>query len=93
MKGIRKGSLVVVDWLDTHTPHTGWTPPASEDFKPAPVRSVGFVMNADRHAITLAGDGQPKDPHKAEVNRPITIPVGMVTRVRVVRLSRCEVVG
>lgn len=92
MSAIRRGSLVIVDWLDAHTPSPGWDAPKRKDFKPERVRSVGFVVNADAKALTLCGDGAPKRPHKDSVNRPITIPLGMITRVREVRLSECRVI-
>lgn len=79
---MRKGQLVIVDWLDAHTPDNGWDAMDPDDFKASPVRSVGFVMNVDKHAISLAADGNPKRPHLDSVNRPITIPLGMITRIR-----------
>ena len=88
---LRRGSLVIVDWLDTHT-DAGWQAPDELDVKPAPVRSVGFVVAATAEALVLAGDGAPKNPHKDEVNRRITIPAGMVKCVRSVCISKCEVV-
>ena len=82
---VRRGAVVIVDWLDAVTEAAGWGP--HDKGGPSKVRSVGFLMSWDKAAIVLAGDGAPKDPHKDEVNRTITIPLGMVQRVREVRLS------
>jgi hypothetical protein len=92
-KGIKVGQIVIVDWLDAHTPDNGWDSPKSADLDPSLVRSAGTVVSANAKAIALAGDASPDyNPDDDDsVNRTIVVPWGMVTCVRVVPLPRCEV--
>jgi len=86
---LRRGDLVVVDWLDAAAHAPGWED-APENVAEK-CHSVGIVTAVSASAITLAADYGPKK-HREHVNRAFTIPVGMVTRVRRVNLARCEVV-
>lgn len=86
MKGDKptRGRLVVVDWLDATAHPAGWdaAPINAADL----VRSVGIVLAVNTHAITLAADWSPVEKHKGDVNRAFTIPLGMVQRIRSVKL-------
>ena len=85
VKPPKPGTLVLIDWLDASSDH-GWQPSADVKNKPDPVRSVGWVLKHDKHAITLAADGLKRKPHKHDVNRTITIPLGMVSRIWRIKL-------
>lgn len=84
---IEPGTPVYVDWLDAHTPETGWSKIDKRDFKPEKVRSFGFLLNSDDAAVTIAGDANPRRPLKDDVNRVITIPAGMVTKIGELQLD------
>lgn len=80
MKGVRKGQLVIVDWLDATAHETGWNDSPVNHAEKA--RSVGIVTDVSHNAITLAADYDPRAKHRSHVNRAFTIPMGMVTRIR-----------
>lgn len=79
-----RGRLVVVDWLDATAHPAGWD--GAPVNKAEATRSVGIVLAVSKDAITLAGDWSPKEKHKGDVNRAFTIPLGMVRRIRSVKL-------
>lgn len=82
-----RGALVLVEWLDIHT-SAGWAG-LDEKLPPAPCKSVGFVLGADEHAVTLASVlGVDPDSREAESNLRQTIPWGTVTRWRPLRPGR-----
>lgn len=85
---IRKGALVIVDWLDATAHEAGWNGPPEN--RGEPTRSTGIVVAVSSQALTLAADWGPSEKHKGDVNRAFTIPVGMVKRVREVRLAECR---
>lgn len=86
MKGVKpsRGRMVVVDWLDATAHPAGWD--GAPENKAEWTRSVGIVTAVNSHAITLAADWSPIEKHKGDVNRAFTIPLGMVQRIRSVKL-------
>lgn len=84
---IGRGMLVIVDWLDAVADHE-WQ--EAGEAKPERVRSVGIIVATGRDGtLKLAADYGPRK-YKDDVNRVITIPGGMVKRVRAVRLGDCK---
>jgi hypothetical protein len=86
---LRRGRLYVIDWDDAVAGETGWNP--AKNLKADRARSVGWCVGVTENEVTLVADGSAtKKIHKDHVNRPMTIPVGMIRRVREVRLSECR---
>lgn len=79
---IELGTPVMLDWLDAHTPEAGWTKIDKDLFRPEKVRSFGFLLNRDGTAVTIAGDANAKKPLKDDVNRVLTVPIGMVVLIQ-----------
>lgn len=76
-----RGQLVVVEWLDALTHPNGWDEIKRKDMKCEAVVSVGFVLHQDEIGLTIAADTDSKHRGKGFVNRAITIPLGMVTKI------------
>lgn len=90
MPAIKRGTLVIVEWLDATAHPAGWDGVGKANNKAERCRSVGIVVAVNGQALTLAADYSPTEKHRGDVNRAFTIPLGMVTRVREVRIAECR---
>lgn len=81
-----RGRIVVVDWIDATAHPAGWDGIGAVENRGERARSVGIVVAVNEKAITLAADWSPSEKHKGDVNRAFTIPLGMVRRIRAVKL-------
>lgn len=78
---IKQGTLVQVDWHDAEA--TGeWTAIKDVEQTVSLVHSVGYVLFDKVDLLVLAGDVGDKYEPEQTVNRCITIPRGMIYKVR-----------
>ena len=69
--------LVLVEWLDAITAHSGWKDiDEVRKNKPPLVKSVGWVVSKSPNHITLCASIVGKD-----VDGDVTVPMGMVRKI------------
>ncbi len=78
---LKRGTLVVVDWLDAEADSV-WVAIRDVHPKPQPVHSAGYVLHDNDDCIVIAGCVGDKFTEDETVNRTIVIPRGMVQKVR-----------
>jgi len=88
---LKKGDLVIVEWVDITTGLLEWTEVANADT--AQIRSCGFVHSYDGKNLVLSRDLDPVDGNDAT---PTVLPMGPFINVvmscqRVLRRGREEV--
>lgn len=77
-----KRDVVEITWHDAAMQEKAWTSaPAASRLRPVKVRTVGYVLSRDRHAIIVAGSLNDAD----QASGVAVIPRGMVRRIRRLR--------